>query len=805
MIKCKKERSKVKRIFNNFYWFFACCTVFLWAGELSAAQMPNPRSASVTSVSGARNSSDKVVTRGNGGAVVSRSATGANNSRVAARSASDSRMVARSGVNVSNRSAMPVSANRSATVARSAAARGLPARNASLVSDMGIMRAATRSRATAVFDDVSKIGGGYAKCREAYATCMDQFCAKSNDEYRRCYCSSRFIDFRDTKAAFDQAMTLLAQFEDNNLNAVDKTAAEVDAMYSATVGEAAIKRDTSGAQSILNEIGDLLSGKKKANTSEGMGLIELDFSTSMDDIWGGGGSSIFDSDSGTNISELEGVSLYNAANKQCLEIIADSCESSAILNMSTSAYNIMITQDCNAYEKVIEAQRDKVEQTVRQAEKYLREARLEEYRAHNSADVNECVDKVRAAILADTACGANYNRCLDFSGLFINQSTGEPIYGPQLFKLAEQIELDGSSDVVGANSDFSKFLDTKRLFANSALDTCRDNADLVWNEFKRTAIIEIAQAQDEKIEEVKMSCVSTMKECYDTQSGALKSFDDTSAQVTGALSAAAARDMCKDKVIACAALYGDSDSCKFDKSGRFDMGESTEECGLQSLLNFVNVVDETRIAEGCESALQSYANELCTPTTTGKSGTTTAKQYPWKCRLMKIDDGKYDEETGAVKVAATQESLKGILNYRAGTVCRGIDKVQDNLIGDQIDTIISDISEQLYGMLTADCESMDGSWVDGVATLDDIDGVINGGSFNADIQVGGKDLNSSGLGICINDPLLATCIGYNEGTDDIATYDVGTRTCKFMTDWLQDKCEMLGGFWENNTCYVRKH
>ena len=52
-------------------------------------------------------------------------------------------------------------------------------------------------------------------------------------------------------------MILLAQFEDNNLNAVDKTAAEVDAMYSATIGEAAIKNDTSAAQSVLNEIGDL--------------------------------------------------------------------------------------------------------------------------------------------------------------------------------------------------------------------------------------------------------------------------------------------------------------------------------------------------------------------------------------------------------------------------------------------------------------------------------------------------------------------------------------------------------------------
>ena len=35
------------------------------------------------------------------------------------------------------------------------------------------------------------------------------------------------------------------------------------------------------------------------------------------------------------------------------------------------------------------------------------------------------------------------------------------------------------------------------MFATSALDTCRDIADVVWTEFKRSALIEIAQAQDE--------------------------------------------------------------------------------------------------------------------------------------------------------------------------------------------------------------------------------------------------------------------------------------------------------------------
>lgn len=798
----------MKNNLTKFSWFFALLTAFGVAGDLSAAQMPNPRAASSVATSGARGVAEKTVTRGNGGAVVSRSATASGGARVAARAATgNAHHVVRSAANVTNRSAVnPANVSRAATLVRSAAVRGMPARNASLVSDLGIMRAATRSRATAVFSDISKIGGGYAKCREAYATCMDQFCANANDTYRRCYCSSRFTDFRDTEDALDQAMTLLAQFEDNNLNAVDKTAAEVNAMYSATVGEEAIKRDTSGAQKVLNEIGDLLSGKKKANSNQSNGLIELDFSSSLDDIWGSSGSSIFDNDRGVNMSELEGVSLYNAANKQCLEVISDSCENAATLNMSTSAYNIMITQDCNAYEKVIETQKNKVEDTVRQAEKYLREARLEEYRAHNSADVNECIDKVRTAILADTACGTNYHRCLDYSGLFISQTTGDVIYGPQLFKLAEQITLDGTSDILGANGGFNQFLDTKRAYANKALDSCRDNAELVWNEFKRAAIIEIAQAQDAKIEQVKMSCVSTMTECYDTQSDALKSFDDTTAQLSGALSAAAARDMCKDKVIACAALYGNSDKCTFDKAGRFT--GDLQSCGLASLMNFVALVDDTRISEGCEAALQSYANDMCTP----KSGD---YGYPWNCRLMNVG-GDYSDSTKTQRTAVdsanakdndmtsrSNKTLAGILKYRAETVCRDVDADDTNgdFVTDIIDDIVGDVSEGLYGMLVEECESVKGSWLN-VSGLEGIS-ITNSQAFSSDVLIG-DGLNSSGLGYCINDERMAACANYNAGDQNIATYDIGTKTCTFVDSWLIEKCEMLGGAWEDNVCYVKK-
>lgn len=82
------------------------------------------------------------------------------------------------------------------------------------------------------------------------------------------------------------------------------------------------------------------------------------------------------------------------------------------------------------------------------------------------------------------------------------------------------------------------------MFVTQALDSCRSIADTVWYEFKRTALIQIAQAQDAKIEEVKASCVQTMKNCYDEQTGAMEELaTDKVASSTGALSAIAARSV----------------------------------------------------------------------------------------------------------------------------------------------------------------------------------------------------------------------------------------------------------------------
>ena len=815
----------MKNHWTKFVGFYALTLVAFGLPAAMAAQAPNPRSA-VNGAVATQRTDGRTVVRGDGnntgvvsdsvrsavqrsGALVGRSAT--NVKSASPRSAVRQNSVVRSG-DVQKSGAVV----RSATPGRFMGVNtGASARNSSPVSNYGLSRAASQSRATAVFSDVSKIGGGYASCRDAYATCMDQFCAAANDTYRRCYCSERFIDFRDVEYALDEAKVLLQQFEDNNLNAVDKTAAEVDAMYSASIGEAAIKKDTSGAQSILDEIGDLLSGKKKASASQGsstsLGVLSLDFSTDIGDVWGGdGGTSIFDSSTGVDLTSLEGVDLYNASNKQCLQMVADSCENKATLNMASSAYGIMITQDCNAYERSLNAKREGVLNTVRQAEKILRQARLEEYRAHNSQDVNECLTRVRDAITNEVACGASYKRCLDYSGKYVRPETGEVIYSSTLFQLADQIVLSGGAevtDILGANPNYNMFLDSKKMFANTALDSCRDISELVWTEFKRSALIEIAQAQADLIEEVKMSCVNTMAECYDTQTDALKGFDKTTAQASGALSAYASKAMCQDKVVACAALYGGT-KCEVNDKGQITNADT---CGLQALRAFVDTVDSVRVAEGCESALEKYVTDLCTPQTGDM-------EYPWECRSLEMgDSGDLSLVTRLSTVTDIGNNFSKIIAKYAVDNCSNPTEEKEKQTFDalpaltktQVQRFVDDVQEELSYQLMETCENLDGYWLQPSDTA-----AISASKPLAAFYrtVYGGNTENRTFGFCAENSTRVSCLAYNsnaskDGEDGepltVASYNLERDECTFSDEWFASQCALMGdGYYENGICYV---
>ncbi len=766
----------------NFFKIFALTTVLALPGVATAVQAPNPRlTASRSADSASRNVTNNTNRRSN--ATVSRTARPARNAVVTP--------VAQSGVVANRPSASVARTARSTTGSVATTARATTARTA--------RNRGTTARATAVFNDTSKIGGDYAQCREGYATCMDQFCANANDTYRRCFCSERFAEFRNTEAALDQAKTLLMEFDDRNLEVVGMTAAEVRSMYTATVGEKAIKRDTSAAQKTLNKISDLLSGKTivSENNSTSLGILSVDFSADIGDIWGDSGDTgIFGDSSAVDMSKLEGDSLYRAASKQCSRLLSDSCSSDAMFNMVKSSYSILITQDCNVYEKKIKAQREAVAETVRTAEKYLREARLEEYRSHNSADVNACLDAVRTALTADTACGTDYKRCLDYTGAYIDQATGEPIYSPRLFQLTSLIDLNGSSAVmdvlkIAKNKNFVNFLDSRRMFATSALDTCRDIADTVWNEFKRSALIEIAQAQDAKIEEVKMSCVGTIRECYDTQLGDLRDFDDTTAQRTGAMSAIAAKAMCREKVAACASLYSNGNTvCTFDSAtGKITNASA---CGLEALISFIDSVDDVRIAEGCVSSLNNYIKELCTPAS-GDIG------FPWKCRLT----SKSSIESDLKNFAGLHCQISANLSSSQQSEFEALDAETKRQVNNAIDDLIEQMDNQLMDV----CETMHGTWLGTSHSLyssTQTPPLLS--SFYSSVFAGNNGLPQVSWGKCVENSDLIACANQNpngELSGDYATWNATTNQCQLTDLWYNTQCTNLpGGFYDNGICYV---
>lgn len=763
----------------------ACIAPMLLVG----AQSPNPRSINNAKSIRAQETESNVGLRRSASDVITKTVSARNRSGrtvVSARPASTNQ-------NVKVRTTRTVVNN--TTKSRSASKPSLVRSGTTVKKGTANVSRAASARATAVFNDVTKIGGGYSDCRDSYATCMDQICANANDTYRRCFCSDRFANFRETSDKLDVALGLLAEFQDNNLNAVDKTATEVNAMYTATAGEEAIKKDTSASQKLLDNISDVLSGKSTTQSNKqtmtSLGILDLSGFGGVDDNIFGGSSSLFGESNSTDLSQLEGKALYDSAAKQCAEISRAACGSDAMFNLAKSSYSIMITQDCNAYEKNINAKKASIEETVRTAEKYLHEARLEEYRAHNSKDVNECLSKVETAMTQSTACGENYEKCMDYTGLYINSSTGEPIYSQALFGLNNLIVLDGSADVLGANPDFDKMLENKKMFATTVLDSCRDLSDTVWNEFKRSAIIRIAQAQDEKIQQVKDSCVITIKECYDTQSGALQEMDTTELKGTGAIAAVTARGMCYNRVQACAALYGDPDGCVYDDETKKLTPNNGKKCGLQSLLAFVDTVDSVKVAEGCETVLTKYAKEICPDSTVTKDDDTTAT----------IPYGSCAGKEAQVRVA---------METQRKTFCPS-DFVNDNKTdafnADLMNQIIKNIYDEIGIAFVSGCEYEGGEWKFGNEISNPSVDMLKQEFYKKYYGVAITNLNQiddfnlKETGWCIQTDDKAACEILRTYNTNYAKYDNGR--CILQPDWYKHVCtDVLQGTWENDMCAV---
>ena len=505
--------------------------------------------------------------------------------------------------NTISRTATPAT-SRTAT-SRVATTSGRTARAATTKTETKVSRAATNTNQT----NSKTFGTGYNTCRDAYFTCMDQFCAAQDETYRRCVCSSRLNEIKTKQRALAQSADQLQDFKDLNIEAIPKTAAEVQAMQKASEGEmvSSFMKDKSSSIAQLAGISAVLSNTKSKSLST---AGQLDIAGDINAIW-----ATTDLTSGLNISNLNGEILYSAVHSQCINLVADHCSSKSLLNMVVSAYSMYIENDCSLLANSLDKKKLDANASIRETEREMNSARLKNYDAHNASSINECIAMVRKDVTADSACGSNYIHCLDTTGLYLNKTTGEPIYTSNFYQLGSLLSLSGDVLTNQTNRTFVAELNRKRMFAEKSLDTCRDLANEVWDEFMRQAITEIYQGQQTRIRNVRNECLDVVNQCYDTQSNSLKDFSNIKEQLLLGARLELSEELCREKLDACSNLYGGG------------------EAGLAELLTTMTDITTQKIAQNCFETLQDYAKQLC-----AVPSSDTLHSYPYACRAYAPGD-----------------------------------------------------------------------------------------------------------------------------------------------------------------------
>ena len=365
----------------------------------------------------------------------------------------------------------------------------------------------------------TRTGAAYEICKSAFFTCMDQFCALKNDDYRRCSCSNRIIDLAEQRATLNDVGQQLTVFTEN-LDVVGLNAAQATAMRTASEGESALSTDTSASKALLQAIMNSISG---GDTTVGGKYSNLNTINMSYDL-----STVFSTDANQLIASYDGKNLYTAVYPQCRHAVSDDCNN-ASLQRAVNAYLMAIEQDCNTVQTAINERRSQMKSAIREGSAMLDLARVENRRKHNSDDVATCINNVESAILSEEVCGANYHKCLD-NGEFIDVATGAPIIGVKNFADLSKL-LTFQSGVDAANQRLSKLPNNRlfvsnfekrtKMFAEPALDKCTEIADEVWSEYLDRALLAIYYAQQSKVDEIKQGCFDFISGCYADKDGSI--------------------------------------------------------------------------------------------------------------------------------------------------------------------------------------------------------------------------------------------------------------------------------------------
>ena len=447
----------------------------------------------------------------------------------------------------------------STTGTRTDTVTSAPSRSA--VATASISRTATPNSGRTVTNNSSRIARAgvtaediinrdYTTCREVYYSCMDEFCANKDSQLKRCACSARVNEFDGVKAQLAEIEDRLLDFNQRLLT-VNMDKEDAAAISQATEGELAFqKEDTSASKELLDEIAEKLNTTFDTSTFDA-NLAPITLSLNADAAFDS-----VDSLAGASTTTRSGTDLYAAALPVCREMAMEVCTADE-LDIVESGYQMAIEQDCNTVAKAYQTQQDLAREKIREGSALLDISRLDTYQKRNSDDILTCKKKMLDMLTNTAVCGENLEKCLDISGQYIDPSTGEAILTSNLVNLGSLITRpQGDQTWTGApgNDKFVQYLNSKKMFLESATENCQDIADYVWDEFIDDALAQIKLAQESKLEEVRQSCTTLTTQCLSDAADSLEDFDARALSIFGVEADKTVNQMCAEVKESCTAL-----------------------------------------------------------------------------------------------------------------------------------------------------------------------------------------------------------------------------------------------------------
>lgn len=410
-----------------------------------------------------------------------------------------------------------------------------------------------RSRAATI--ESGAIMANYARCREVYNQCMDEFCANKDSQLKRCACSSRVNEFDGVKKQLAQVEDKMLDFNQRLLT-VNMDAEDVQAMLTATEGENAFysTEDKTKSKQMLEDISKKLN-KAFDSSDDSLGLGAISLSLNSDSAF-----DTIDSFMGASTATKNGTALYNAALPVCREMAMEVCSDDEF-EIAQSGYQMQIEQDCNTVAKAYQTQTDQARTRVFESSALLDISRLDTYQKRNSDDILTCKKKMLDMLTDTTICGADMGKCLDMSGKYIDPTTGEAFLSENLSELSNLITRPSAGEkwtTVSNNSTFVTFLNKKKSLLEPATENCQDIADTVWSEFLEDALAKIKLAQDAKMEEIRQACTTLTTQCLTNAADSITNFDARALSVFGVSADVTANNMCTKVKDSCSALLDDT-------------------------------------------------------------------------------------------------------------------------------------------------------------------------------------------------------------------------------------------------------